>query len=120
MMIALATLTIDPFGAQLLTLRPGGANLGDTARRVSRIATLDGGASILDGGYTDTDRTIVVDLAGQDRSTIDALKYLFQVHSSLIVMTEDGAFAAAPERISVNSSSARMSLLVSGPAEIKG
>lgn len=120
MMLSIATKTIDPFGAQLLYLRPGGASLGDTSRRVSRIATLDGGASIMDGGYTDTDRTIVVDLDGQDRITIDALKYLFQTYSSIIVMTEDGAFSAAPERISINASSARMTLLVSGPAEIKG
>ena len=119
MMIALSTLTIDPFGAQLLHLQPGGASLGDTARRISRIATLDGGASILDGGYTITDRTIVIDLAGQTRETIDALKYLCETYSALIVLTEDGAFRAAPERVSVNASSARMSLLVSGPAEIK-
>lgn len=119
MMLGISTLTIDPFGAQLLTLKPGTANLGDTSRRISRVATLDGGASVLDGGYTVTDRTISVDLADQTRETIDALKYLFQVHSMLIVCTEDGAFRAAPERISINGQSARMSLLVAGVAEIK-
>ena len=119
MMIALSTLTIDPFGAQLLHLKPGGANLGDTARRISRIATLDGGATILDGGYTITDRTIVIDLAGQSRDTVDALKYLCQTYSALIVLTEEGAFRAAPESVSVNPNSARMTLLVSGSAEIK-
>ncbi len=119
MMIAIATLIIDPFGSQLLDLPPGAANLGDIARRVSRVATLDGGASILDGGYTVADRTISVDLFGQEKTTVDALKYLFQVHESLLVLTEDGAFKAAPERISISGNSARMSLLVSGVAEIK-
>jgi hypothetical protein len=119
MMLAISTLTIDPFGAQLLTLNPGAANLGDTSRRVSRVATLDGGASILDGGYTVTDRTIGIDLSGQSRETVDALKYLFQTNAMLLVMTEDGAFKAAPERISISANSARMSLLVAGVAEIK-
>jgi hypothetical protein len=119
MMLAISTLTIDPFGAQLLDLPPGAANLGDTARRVSRVATLDGGASILDGGYTVADRTISVDLASQSREVIDALKYLFQQHTSLILCTEDGAFKASPERISISGNSARMSLLVVGVAEIK-
>jgi len=31
------------------------------SRRVSRIATLDGGSVIVDSGYTDTDRTLVID-----------------------------------------------------------
>jgi hypothetical protein len=119
MMLALATLLADPFGAILLTLPPGAANLGDTARRVSRVATLDGGASLLDGGVTVADRTISVDLAGQSRADIDALKYLFTTYATLLVLTEDGAFKAAPERISVSGNSARMSLLVSGVAEIK-
>jgi len=118
MMLAISTLVIDPFGVQVLRLKPGGANLGDTARRVSRVATLDGGASILDGGYTVADRTITIDLAGQTRDTVDALKYLCAVHSALLVFTEDGAFKAAPERVSVNANGASMTLLVSGVAEI--
>lgn len=118
-MLAIATLTIDPFGHQVLRLRPGAADLGDTARRVSRVATLDGGASILDGGYTVTDRTISVDLTGQSRETVDALKYLFATHAMLLVLTEDGAFKAAPERISISGNSARMTLLVAGVGEIK-
>ena len=119
MMLGIATLTIDPVGSQLLTLKPGAANLGDTARRVSRVATLDGGASIIDGGYTVTDRTISVDIADQTRETIDALKYLFQTHTMLLLFTEDGAFKAAPERITITGNSARMTLLVAGVAEVK-
>jgi hypothetical protein len=119
MMLAISTLTIDPFGAQLLNLKPGAANLGDTSRRVSRVATLDGGASVLDGGYTVADRTISIDLSDQSRETIAALKYLCQVHTMLLVLTEDGAFRAAPERISISGNSARMSLLVAGIGEVK-
>lgn len=119
MMLALATLTVDPFGAQLLTLKPGRSNLGDTSRRVSRVATLDGGASVLDGGYTVADRTISLDISDQTKETVDALKYLCSVHSSLLVLTEDGAFKASPERVSISGNSARMTLLVSGIAEVK-
>lgn len=120
MMLALATLTIDPLGAQLLSLSADGkTSLGDTSRRVSRVATLDGGASILDGGYTVADRTINIDLSGQTREVVDAVKYLFQVYDKLVVMTEDGAFLAAPERISIGKNTANMTLLVSGVAEIK-
>jgi hypothetical protein len=113
--IALSTLTVDPFGAQLLDIDPGRASLGATTRRVSRIATLDGGASILDGGYSVADRNISVDISGQSRETVEALRYLFQTYSTLLVLTEEGAFRAAPETLT----STRMTLLVSGIAEIK-
>ncbi len=118
MMLAIATLTIDPFGAQLLDLPVGTTSLGDTTRRLSRVATLDGGATILDGGYTVTDRTITIDLAGQTKQTVDDLKYLCEVYEKLVVMTEDGAFMAAPERVSIGRNQS-MTLLVSGIAEIK-
>lgn len=119
MMLALATLTVDPFGAQLLTLKPGTTSLGDTARRVSRVATLDGGATVLDGGYTVADRTISIDLLGQEKEVVDDLKYLCEMYEKLVVMTEDGAFLAAPERVSLGLNSARMTLLVIGVAEIR-
>lgn len=119
MRIALATLTVDPYGAQLLDLKPGSSNLGDTARRVSRVATLDGGASVLDGGYTVADRTISLDLSGQTRTVVDELKYLCQNYATLVVMTEDGAFLAAPERLTMSGNAARMTLLVSGIGEIR-
>lgn len=119
MMLAISTLIIDPLGAQLLDLPPGAANLGDTARRVSRVATLDGGAAIMDGGYTVADRTISIDLSGQRRATVDALKYLCATHTMLLLLTEDGAFRAAPERVSVTANSASMVLLVAGIGEIK-
>ncbi len=114
MMIGLATLTADPVGAQLLDIAPGRATLGGTTRRVSRIATLDGGASILDGGYSVADRTISVDISGQTRETVEALRYLFQTYAALLVLTEEGAFRAAPETLT----DTRMTLLVSGVAEI--
>jgi len=119
MMLALSTLTIDPFGAQLLMLKPGSTSLGDTARRVSRVATLDGGATVLDGGYTVADRTVSIDLTGQTKAVVDDLKYLCETYEKLLVLTEDGAFLAAPERVSLGVNSARMTLLVTGVAEIK-
>ena len=115
MKIALSTLTADPFGAQLLDIAPGRASLGNTSRRVSRIATLDGGASIIDGGYSVADRNISVDISSQTRATVDELRYLFQSYSALLVLTEEGAFRAAPENISET----RMTFLVSGIAEIR-
>ena len=119
MMIALSTLTIDPFGHQVIHLDAGRAGFGDTARRVSRIATLDGGAAILDGGYTVADRTITLDLTGQDKTLIDDLKYLTEMYSKLLVFTPDGAFTATPERLSEQGGTVRMTLLVSGIAELK-
>ena len=120
MRIAFATLVLDPFGSLVLELAPGGANLGDTARRVSRVATLDGGVAMMDGGYTVADRTMTLNLAGQSRATMNAVKYLVQNYASIIVMTEDGAFMASPERLSLNGAAASVSLLVSGIAKITG
>ena len=118
MMLAISTLTVDPYGAQLLDLPPGAANLGGTSRRVSRVATLDGGATVLDGGSTVADRTISVDLTGQSKTIVDALQLLFSTHAKVLLLTEEGAFMAAPERISAGDNST-MSLLVSGTAQIK-
>jgi hypothetical protein len=119
MMIAISTLTIDPLGDHLLIVKPGAVDLGGTTRRVSRIATLDGGAYIQDGGSTVADKTIVIDLTDQTKTTIDALKYLCQQYPIVILLTEDGAFRAAPERVSLSSNRASMSLLVVGVGEIK-
>lgn len=119
MMIGFATLTIDPLGALLLNVSRDGTNLGDTTRRVSRVATLDGGATILDGGYTVADRTIIINLADQTRVTVEALKHMTEVHSKVLVLTEAGAFTATPSSIADSVRSATMTLLVSGVAEIK-
>lgn len=115
MRLSISTQTADPFGSITLEIDATATNLGDTSRRVSRVATLDGGASIIDGGYTVADRTITVDLTGQDRETVDTLRYLFQTYSELVVLTEEGAFLATPERIT-SGTSPRMTLLVSGTA----
>lgn len=118
-MLAISTLTVDPYGAQLLTFKPGQVNLGDTARRLSRVATLDGGATVLDGGYTLADKTIRLDLSSQSREVVDALRYLCAMYTKLLVLTEEGAFSAAPERVSISGQSISMTLLVTGAAEIK-
>jgi len=120
MRIAISTLTADPLGSHVLTLQDSTKNkLGDTARRVSRVATLDGGAALIDSGYSVADKTITLDLSWQDQEVIDDLRYLVSMYSTVLVFTEEGAYTAALERLTGGRTGGMLTLLVVGDAEIK-
>ena len=57
MLRTLSSPSADYAGHVQIDIRPV-IESGTVARRVSRIATLDGSAVVNDGGYSDTDRTI--------------------------------------------------------------
>ena len=61
----LSTLTFDLEGAVMLSLMPDSGR-GQTARRINRVATLDGGAAINDSGHSYADRTVTLRFAADD------------------------------------------------------
>jgi hypothetical protein len=77
-MIAMLTPSTLWFGIPPWLLADGGSDTRTLTRRISRSATLDGGALINDGGYCDADRTMTLALRGltqaqaQDLETIAA------------------------------------------------
>lgn len=92
MKISIASALFDPFGHLLIDIEPAGSNLDYLSRRVSRSATLDGGAYIVDNGYTASDATFTIvfkPLSEADRATLERLTTL---HSEIIIATDRGCF----------------------------
>ena len=58
-MISLSSIEADAAG-HVVFQEDGDSNFIDSSRRVSRTKTLDGGCLIVDGGFTDADRTFTV------------------------------------------------------------
>lgn len=101
----------DPSGfIALPVFRDQGA--GEAKRRVTRVATLDGGAAINDFGYADADRTIELRWPTKDRATSAAVERLMRLYGRLHVSTVSGFFSAAPETFTPGVAESRLRLLV--------
>jgi len=72
------------------------------ARRVSRTATLDGGASVADTGYSYADKTILVQIPDAPLADIVFAEYICKTYQLVTVCTDDGAYLAIPESHSVD------------------
>jgi hypothetical protein len=110
-MIYLAAPTFDLSG--LLVLPRGRLDDPlDLTRRVSRTATLDGGAELTDLGFTHADRTLRISAAHVTPAEAEAAAYLLETYPTLIVATSTGCFLAAPEGMSVRGGTLSLTLLV--------
>lgn len=118
MMIGIATTTVDPYGALLLDCNDQRTNLGDIKRRVTRIATLDLGAAIIDTGYTDADRTVTLDISNETEANVEAAKWVTKYHSRVLLFLPDGAHAATPEQVTEARGNVTWRLLISGAASL--
>ena len=109
--IALAAPTFDPFGSILLEVELT-SDLVSVGRRLSRTQTLDGGASIVDGGFSDADRTLTVQILELSADDEAVLRRLWQLYPLLTVCTREAVFLAAPERFDYSGGTATLRLLV--------
>ena len=78
----ISTPTFDLNGSLALRLADG-SDIKSGARRVSRNATLDGGAVITDGGYSDADRTLVIRYSEMTEADEIKLRDIFQTSWTL-------------------------------------
>lgn len=70
-----------------------------TSRRVSRTATLDGGALIVDNGYTASDATFTISVP---QITFEARLSLLETiknHSYLVISCKAGCFLGVVEKV---------------------
>lgn len=112
-MIGLATQVFDLNGALLLFGTRAESELSEVSRRVSRTATLDGGAVVTDGGYTAADKTLKIVAERVSAETFAAAQYLVRNYGSLMVATDFGLFLGAPESLSLdNTGRLRLTVLV--------
>lgn len=112
--IGISTQIYDPNGAVLIRRNSADAEKANRTvrRRVSRTATLDGGCSVYDGGFSDSDRDIQVEVMSPEKALFDALGYLCRTYALLVICTEDGAFLAAPDVCQLSGSKLRFNFLV--------
>ena len=110
-MIAITSINFDPDG-HIVLRELASSDLGGVSRRVNRVATLDGGAAINDGGYTAADRTFRIDWAITSAAQFAAVQRMVRVYPRLRVHTADGVFVAAPESVNEQNGEGQITLLV--------
>ncbi|MBW2342501.1 MAG: hypothetical protein JRF53_00550 [Deltaproteobacteria bacterium] len=90
---------------------PDGSKLDRFSRRVSRRATLDGDAVVNDSGYSDMDRTLIVE-AEITEAQKATLEYMIKTYSRLNISSRAGFFVCAPENIEADNGQLKLTLLV--------
>jgi hypothetical protein len=111
-MIGISTITFDLDGAFIFCNIHEDIKNRAAARRISRTATLDGGAVITDGGYSDGDRTITIKQKNCAKEDVDFAKYIIENYALVVLTTEDGVFTAAPESYNVDYEVLSIKLLI--------
>jgi len=96
MRVSLTTLTFDPAGVVALQLVPE-QTLGESRRRMNRVATLDGGAVFNDFGYSEADRTLTLRWRVTSKATEAAVQRLVQLYAKLHVATPQGCYLVGVE-----------------------
>ncbi|MER2528073.1 MAG: hypothetical protein ABTR07_09115 [Candidatus Competibacter denitrificans] len=91
-MIALASPTCDPNGYVVLPTRP--LNPYDTERRGTITATLDGGVSVYDAGYSLSDQTLRAEIKRPEKALLLTLRYLISHYAQLVMHCETGCYMA--------------------------
>jgi hypothetical protein len=95
----------------IIVIREGaGSKIKDAAARVSRTATLNGGAIIDHQGYSDGDRTFQI-TALIDQSVENTLWNLLKTQTFVNISTRDGFFYGVISFMSVNYGKLKMTLL---------
>lgn len=111
MRIGISTLTYDLNGALLLEVDPDSA-AAPVQRRMTRIATMDGGAVVYDAGGGDADITLSLVLINLSQSELHALEKLVRFYSLLRVVLHNGVFIAAVEQWTRSGNGGTFRLLV--------
>ena len=108
---SLLSVTFDPAGVVDLDVAAD-TSFGAPRRRMSRVATLDGGAAFNDSGYSEADRTIKLSWQVTSEAQENAVERLLTLYATLHVSTPRGFFLAAPETYTPGTATSTLTLLV--------
>ena len=109
-MAGIATLTYDLDGAKMFPQHPPSMmNNRKVSRRLTRTATLDGGATIYDTGYSAAARTLTL---VTDISYLDWMERIVKTYSLVLVSTEEGLFKGAPRSSRIRNGRVEIDILV--------
>ena len=112
MLITLTTPTYDLDGYAEIDALPGSTDLGEVRRRLSRVATLDGGAVFNDGGSSEADRSISLRWTPADAATEATIARMVRLYQRLRISCTEGVFDAAPESYKSTQNVSSLTLLV--------
>jgi hypothetical protein len=106
-MIGISAKVFDLDGARIYdTNRSTDMQNRGGSRRASRVATLDGGVSVYDMGYADSDRDITVEVNNPSIEAIEFAEYITRTYTEVTVTIEDGAYSVVPESHRLNAAGA--------------
>lgn len=115
MYISLSSQVFDPNGNILLKYDPKSTD-GDFTRRVSRTATMDGGCTYDDLGFSWSDVDLNLQFENISEQQETRLSYLAKTYGVLTAVTKQGAFDALVESYSFREGKAELKLLLLGVA----
>jgi len=99
--VSISSLLFDLNGHLILKIDEQKSRINSLSRRITRTATLDGGAAIVDNGYSPSDSTFEIIPAILIKNNIDILNWLVKYHSQIIMDTEFGSFLGAIKSVDV-------------------
>lgn|SRR5574343_569679 len=99
MIISICSQLFDFFGDFLILIEPFDSELSHISRRVSRTATLDGGAIIVDNGYSASDATFSIVIRDIDNATRVALMAMISRHSAITLSVKENIFLGVVETL---------------------
>ena len=84
----------------------------ENTRRLSRSATLDGGAVISDGGVTDADRSFDFTAKQVPEETRETLWAMFQAEDLMHLSCPEGVFSGYLQKVKISASGVNVSFMV--------
>lgn len=113
-MITLSTPTADPAGYLEMMTATIASELGGVARRrVTRVATIDGGSAFTDGGFSHSDSTVRVEWRDESAAQSASIGRLFELYPRLQLAIRTGVYLVAPQTYTPGSTSSLELLVVS-------
>ena len=111
--IGLSTITASQYyGAVLLRANPGESRLREFPARVTRTATLDGGAVIYHGGYSDGDRTVDVQAVDMTTGEVAILENMAQNQTLLTLALGGDCFSGAISNLQTDNGNVSFTFLI--------
>ena len=96
-MIGISTTIFDIDGSISFQTISSGSQTRNVSRRISRRATLDGGVSVTDNGFSEGDRDFIIILKSIKKEHSDKLQRLVRLYPILNLSTDQGFYKVAPE-----------------------
>lgn len=100
MMVSLSSILVDVDGNIVFEALPS-TSTNDTTRRVSRTKTLDGGCVIVDGGFSDSDRTLNIHV-DYNETIFSKIQYLHENKTLVHVVIDDNFYSGAISSVTLS------------------